>query len=483
MKQKTFCSEINESKNEKRYSIANGNEIGDCSFADIANELNFQQCTEWKNTPVSERADIFYRIADNLEKDSTKFLYYLIHEAGKTYKDSYDEIREAVDFLRYYADNAKSLLSEPNNLNGPTGESNQLFYQSKGTFVCISPWNFPLAIFAGQIAAALVTGNSVISKPSEHTPIIATMMIELFYKNGVPKSALKLIQGDGSIGSKLISFDHISGVAFTGSSATAKKINLQLAKKDGPISSLIAETGGLNAMFIDSSSLHEQVVDDIMRSSFNSAGQRCSALRLAIIHESIFDDLVEMIKDAMAELTVGNPEDFHCDVGPIIDERSRNMLLEYISECSNNGYQVFSHNQAPDGNFVSPTLIELNSIDDINEEKFGPILHVIKYKTDELDQILNALKNKQYGLTMGVHSRIESKADDIINKSIAGNTYINRDIVGAVVGSQPFGGTGLSGTGFKAGGPNYLLQFVDERSITKNTVAFGGNAEILNLED
>jgi len=243
-------------------------------------------------------------------------------------------------------------------------------------------------------------------------------MIELFYKNGVPKSALKLIQGDGSIGSKLISFDHISGVAFTGSSATAKKINLQLAKKDGPISSLIAETGGLNAMFIDSSSLHEQVVDDIMRSSFNSAGQRCSALRLAIIHESIFDDLVEMIKDAMAELTVGNPEDFHCDVGPIIDERSRNMLLEYISECSNNGYQVFSHNQAPDGNFVSPTLIELNSIDDINEEKFGPILHVIKYKTDELDQILSALKNKQYGLTMGVHSRIESKADDIINKSI-----------------------------------------------------------------
>ena len=216
---KNFCSEINESKNEKRYSIANGNEIGDCSFTDLANELNFQQCTEWKNTPVSERADVFYRIADNLEKDSTKFLYYLIHEAGKTYKDSYDEIREAVDFLRYYADNAKSLLSEPNNLNGPTGESNQLFYQSKGTFVCISPWNFPLAIFAGQIAAALVTGNSVISKPSEHTPIIATMMIELFYKNGVPKSTLKLIQGDGSIGSKLISFDHISGVAFTGSSA------------------------------------------------------------------------------------------------------------------------------------------------------------------------------------------------------------------------------------------------------------------------
>ena len=480
---KNFCSEVDESKNEKRYSIANGNEIGGCSFADIANELSFQQCTEWKNTPVSERADIFYRIADNLEKDSTKFLYYLIHEAGKTYKDSYDEIREAVDFLRYYADNAKALLSEPNNLNGPTGESNQLFYQSKGTFVCISPWNFPLAIFAGQIAAALVTGNSVISKPSEHTPIIATMMIELFYENGVPKSALKLIQGDGSIGSKLISFDHISGVAFTGSSPTAKKINLQLAKKNGPISSLIAETGGLNAMFIDSSSLHEQVVDDIMRSSFNSAGQRCSALRLAIIHESIFDDLVEMIKDAMAELTVGNPEDFHCDVGPIIDEGSRNMLLEYISECSNNGYQVFSHNQAPDGNFVSPTLIELNSIDEINEEKFGPILHVVKYKTDELEQILTALKNKQYGLTMGVHSRIESKADDIINKSIAGNTYINRDIVGAVVGSQPFGGTGLSGTGFKAGGPNYLLQFVDERSITKNTVAFGGNAEILNLED
>ena len=204
------------------------------SFADIANELNFQQCTEWKNTPVSERADVFYRIADNLEKDSTKFLYYLIHEAGKTYKDSYDEIREAVDFLRYYADNAKSLLSEPNNLNGPTGESNQLFYQSKGTFVCISPWNFPLAIFAGQIAAALVTGNSVISKPSEHTPIIATMMIELFYKNGVPKSALKLIQGDGSIGSKLISFDHISGVAFTGSSATAKKINCLLYTSPSP---------------------------------------------------------------------------------------------------------------------------------------------------------------------------------------------------------------------------------------------------------
>ena len=309
------------------------------------------------------------------------------------------------------------------------------------------------------------------------------IVADIFYDCGIPTDALQLFHGNGEVGQKLISCSGINGVAFTGSLETAKKIHQQLSHKAGPIANLIAETGGLNAMIIDSSSLLEQVVDDILRSAFNSAGQRCSALRIALIHETIYEDLLNLLRDAMKELWVGSPEEFHCDVGPIIEDRAMTRLENYLQQFQDRKFPVFSHNQAPNsGCFIAPTLIELSSLDEIDHEMFGPILHTLPFQVDNLDNMLSQLVQKGYGLTMGMHSRIEGKVDDLLQKSITGNVYINRDIVGAVVGSQPFGGTGLSGTGFKAGGPNYLLQFVDERTVTKNTVAFGGNTDILNLD-
>lgn len=471
---------------KKCVSIADGHPLGTVNIDDLSiinEDYLVTPSPSWKNLALKDKQTIFFNIADQLEAQRDKIIYFLIHEAGKTYKDAIDEIREAVDFLRYYAVQAEKISQVRQSLPGPTGETNDLFYEPKGIFVCISPWNFPVAIFIGQIAAALITGNSVLAKPSEHTPLLGEIVADIFYDCGIPTDALQLFHGNGEVGQKLISCSGINGVAFTGSLETAKKIHQQLSHKAGPIANLIAETGGLNAMIIDSSSLLEQVVDDILRSAFNSAGQRCSALRIALIHETIYEDLLNLLRDAMKELWVGSPEEFHCDVGPIIEDRAMTRLENYLQQFQDRKFPVFSHNQAPNsGCFIAPTLIELSSLDEIDHEMFGPILHTLPFQVDNLDNMLSQLVQKGYGLTMGMHSRIEGKVDDLLQKSITGNVYINRDIVGAVVGSQPFGGTGLSGTGFKAGGPNYLLQFVDERTVTKNTVAFGGNTDILNLD-
>ena len=367
-------------------------------------------------------------------------------------------------------------------LKGPTGELNELTYHPKGTFLCISPWNFPAAILIGQISAALITGNNVIAKPSELSSLIGFKIIELFYEAGVPREALLLVIGGADQGNALSKLNFINGVSFTGSHRTAKEINRNLAKKEGPITPIIAETGGLNAMIVDSSALLEQVTDDVIRSAFNSAGQRCSALRLILVQEEIYEEMWEILTGAMKEMVLDSPDNFETDVSPIINKHAYIKLTKYIDAFKDSKRIYQSHNHIPEKNIISPCLIELNSLDDINEEQFGPILHIYKYSSDALNKELKQINDKNFGLTLGVHSRVESKHDEVSSIISAGNSYINRDMVGAVVGVQPFGGEGLSGCGLKAGGPNYLMQFINERVVSKNTVAFGGNTELLNLE-
>jgi RHH-type proline utilization regulon transcriptional repressor/proline dehydrogenase/delta 1-pyrroline-5-carboxylate dehydrogenase len=368
-------------------------------------------------------------------------------------------------------------------LEGPTGEENVLSYGPKGHFICISPWNFPVAILIGQISAALITGNKVTLKPSEHTSILGYIVASTFHKNGVPTDALELVLGDGTYGDILSKLKNINGVAFTGSLATAKKIQNNLNQSHKEILPLIAETGGINAMIVDSSALLEQATDDIVRSAFDSAGQRCSALRVLCIQDDIYDDLLRMVKGNMEELKIGNPEDLDTDVGPIINDFAKNKLDAYIEKSAKNGFKVYQSEEAELDKHVSPTIIEINKLSDLTEEQFGPILHVLQFKSSEIDNLIKDINNIGFGLTMGIHTRIESRADLFSKDCNIGNVYINRDIVGAVVGSQPFGGRGLSGSGYKAGGPNYLMQFLNEKVISKNSVAFGGNAELLNIQE
>jgi RHH-type proline utilization regulon transcriptional repressor/proline dehydrogenase/delta 1-pyrroline-5-carboxylate dehydrogenase len=422
------------------------------------------------------------RVADLIQSNSDELLYLLMHETGKTIHDAWDELREGEDFLRFYAAEANKLQSKNIELKGPTGELNELSYHAKGNILCISPWNFPVAILVGQISAALVTGNNVIAKPSENSSLLGYKIIELFYEAGVPKSALKLIMGGADQGNALSLIDDIHTVSFTGSHLTAQSINKKLASKIGPITPIIAETGGLNVMIVDSSALLEQVTDDVIRSSFNSAGQRCSALRLILVQEEIYEDLWGILTGAMKEMVLDTPNNFETDVGPIINQKAYKKLSSYIESFSQNNKKFQPHEHIPSKNIIGPCLIELNSLNEINEEQFGPILHIYKYNASSLNDDLKELNKKNYGLTLGVHSRIESKHEEIASYMSVGNSYINRDMVGAVVGVQPFGGEGLSGCGLKAGGPNYLLQFVNERVISKNTVAFGGNTELLNLD-
>ena len=410
-------------------------------------------------------------------------MFLLLHETGKTIHDAWDELREAEDFLRFYCNEANNIQSQSIELKGPTGELNEISYHPKGTFLCISPWNFPAAILVGQISAALVTGNNVIAKPSEHASVIGFKIIELFHKAGVPKEALQLILGGAEQGDALSLINNIQGVSFTGSHKTAKCINKNLATKEGPITPIIAETGGLNVMVVDSSALLEQVTDDVIRSAFNSAGQRCSALRLILVQEEIYEDMWEILTGAMKELTLDAPNNFETDIGPIINTDAFNKLETYINSFNDSNRKFQSHEHLAEKNIISPCLIELNKLNEINEEQFGPILHIYKYKASTLKENLIEINDKNYGLTLGIHSRIESKHAEISALLSAGNAYVNRDMVGAVVGVQPFGGEGLSGCGLKAGGPNYLLQFVNERVVSKNTVAFGGNAELLNLDN
>ena len=464
-------------------SICNQSIIGKVYFSDPAHikKLTFTDSLDWRNTPIDDRASVLMKVADSIENLSLEFIDLMIHEAGKTTQDAHDEIRECVDFLRYYADQSQAFNAQSAQL-GPTGENNILEYCPKGLVVCISPWNFPLAITLGQIAAALVTGNTVIAKPSEHTPLIASKAINLFFNHGLPRDALHLLLGGGELGHAIIESQFIDMVVFTGSLRTAKNIHHTLAKKPGKIVPLIAETGGLNSMVVDSSALIERACDDIMRSAFNSAGQRCSALRLLLVHEKIYAELLSMLKGMMDEMIIGSPEHLDVDMGPIISIDAAKKLSNYLKQSDPSWVSIYQPklNSNSLEQFFSPTLIEMHSLDTLNEEKFGPILHVMQFSETTLDEHLTNIDSKGYALTFGVHTRIDARAIHAASLVSAGNTYINRDIIGAVVQTQPFGGKNLSGTGFKAGGPNYLIQFIDERIISINTVAIGGNAELLN---
>ena len=470
---------------EKIFSISSKKEIGTVVFdnpKNIKQSLTKSLKTTWSNTSPNERSEILNKIANNIEEEPYELIYFLINEAGKTIQNAIDEIREAVDFLRYYS-NQILKISDASDLEGPTGEENLITYTSKGRFLCISPWNFPVAILIGQISAALACGNKVIAKPSEHTSILGYLVVKKFHELGIPKDALELILGDGSYGEILTKICPLHGVAFTGSLKTAKSIQANLLESQKQIVPLIAETGGINAMIVDSSALLEQVTDDVIRSAFDSAGQRCSALRVLCIQEEIYDDLVTMIKGNISTQAVGDPNDFDIDIGPIINNKALENLNNYISKCKQKGMKVFQFEGKESKTHINPTIVNINSISDIEDEQFGPILHILKYKSNEIDQLIAEINNSGYGLTMGIHTRIESRADYFGSMSNVGNIYINRDMVGAVVGSQPFGGVGLSGSGFKAGGPNYLLQFLNEKVVSKNSVAFGGNTELLNLQE
>jgi len=382
-----------------------------------------------------------------------------------------------------------SSFTEPLHLPGPTGEDNQIRYQGRGLMICISPWNFPLAIFMGQVVAALVTGNTVIAKPAEQTPLIAQEAVHLLHQAGIPKDVLQLLTGDGeTVGARLVKDERIGGVLFTGSTQTARFINQALAARQGAIIPLIAETGGQNAMVVDSSALLEQVVKDMVNSAFDSAGQRCSALRVAFVQEDIAGPLLQMLQGAMAELRVGDPALLETDIGPVIDVTAQQHLLKHIEAMQQLTKRFFYQTPikadlAAKGTFVPPTVIEIDSLVQLPGEVFGPVLHVIRYAADDLDKVIAAINGTGFGLTFGVHTRIENTVRRLTNQVRAGNCYVNRNMIGAVVGVQPFGGQGLSGTGPKAGGPHYLYRLMSEQVLTVNTTAFGGNASLLSLDD
>ena len=438
---------------------------------------------QWTNCSKEYRNEVLLSVADRLEDEKAKFVYLLMHEAGKTLEDAIDEIREAIDFLRYYSHQALNLA--PSSQRGPTGEDNILDFEPKGTVLCISPWNFPLAITIGQISASLAAGNTVISKPSEHTSIIAFEAMKLFFDQGLPDDALHLFLGHGELGRAIILNQAIDLVAFTGSLQTAKDIHKNLSSKPGKLVPLIAETGGLNTMIVDSSALLERACDDIIRSAYNSAGQRCSALRVLLVHHDIYSELLTMIKGAMNDLSIGAPDELGADIGPIISFEALKKLKNYITSMESEGNLCFQSKEdiPSDGSYLPPTLIELESRSLPSEEQFGPILHIASFTEENLTDLIKEINTKGFALTFGIHTRIDSRALDIAQQTASGNVYINRDIVGAVVETQPFGGKNLSGSGFKAGGPNYLLQFMDEKVITVNTVAIGGNIDLINTNN
>jgi RHH-type proline utilization regulon transcriptional repressor/proline dehydrogenase/delta 1-pyrroline-5-carboxylate dehydrogenase len=432
----------------------------------------------WSGTTAAQRADMLERAADLLERRKARFIALLQSEGGKTLDDCVSEVREAVDFCRYYAAQGRKLFGRGEAMPGPTGESNVLRLRGRGVFVAISPWNFPLAIFLGQVTAALMAGNAVVAKPAEQTPRIAAEAIKLLHEAGVPESALHLVQGAGETGAALVAHPAIAGVVFTGSTEVARAINRTLAAKDGPIVPLIAETGGINAMIVDATALPEQVADDVVTSAFRSAGQRCSALRLAFLQDDVADRMIEMIAGAARELRLGDPANPATHVGPVIDAEAKQKLDAHIARMKKEARVHFA-GQAPQGNFVAPHIFELADAGQLTEEVFGPILHVVRYRAEALDSVLAAIERSGYGLTLGIHSRIDDTVDDIVARLQVGNIYVNRNMIGAVVGVQPFGGSGLSGTGPKAGGPHYLARFATEQTVTVNTAAAGGNAALL----
>ncbi len=433
----------------------------------------------WDATPVEARAACLERLADKLEANRLELINLCVHEAGKTLADAVAEIREAVDFCRYYAVNARQQF-QPEVLPGPTGEYNETRLTGRGVFACIAPWNFPLAIFLGQVAAALVTGNAVLAKPAPQTPLIAYRAVQMAHEAGVPVDVLHFLPGGPEVGAALTRATEVSGVAFTGSTATARAIARSLLEDDmRPIVPLIAETGGLNAMIVDSTALPEQVVNDVITSAFRSAGQRCSALRLLIVQEDIADTIVHMLKGGMDALTLGDPIDARTDVGPVIDEAARDKLMAYRDSVKSQWVHTVT---APTtGLFVPPTLIRLSRVEDLKQEWFGPLLHIVTWKAGELEDVVSRINAAGYGLTMGLHSRVAETADRVKAMAKVGNLYVNRSMIGAVVGSQPFGGEGLSGTGPKAGGAHYLLRYAGERTVSIDTTSAGGNASLLSL--
>ena len=437
----------------------------------------------WARTPVQARSQMLDRAADVLEARRDEFLLLLTREAGKSIPDGIAEVREAVDFLRYYAAHARKLMSGALALPGPTGEHNELQLHPRGVFVAISPWNFPLAIFAGQVAAALVTGNTVVAKPAEQTNMVAVRFCEILHEAGVPRDALQCVLGEGDVGAALCADERIAGVVFTGSVEVAQAINRTLAARKGPIAVLIAETGGQNAMIVDSSALPEQVVKDAMYSAFLSAGQRCSALRVLLLQDQIADRVIRMLGGAMRELRVGDPGLLATDIGPVIDSQARQRLQDHAEAISQVG-KLIERLPVPEpfegGTYFPPCAVEIDSLSKLKQENFGAMLHVIRYPGRQLEAMVDALNATGFGLTLGVHSRIEGTWRRVQAQAEVGNCYINRNMVGAVVGVQPFGGEGLSGTGPKAGGPHYLLRFVTERTLTINTAAVGGNARLLS---
>jgi len=434
---------------------------------------------DWSRTPAGTRAATLEKAADLLEERAARFIALLQREGGKTLDDSVSEVREAVDFCRYYAAQGRELFGEGKIMPGPTGESNVLCLRSRGVFVAISPWNFPLAIFLGQVTAALMAGNAVVAKPAEQTPLIAAEAVRLLHEAGVPASALHLVAGGGRTGAALVAHPDIAGVVFTGSTEVARTINRALAAKDGPIVPLIAETGGINAMIVDATALPEQVADDVVTSAFRSAGQRCSALRLLFLQDDVADRMIEMISGAARELVIGDPIDPATHVGPVIDAEAKQRLDAHIGRMKKEARVHFA-GSAPEGNYVAPHIFELSDAGQLTEEVFGPVLHVVRYRADHFHQVLQSIERSGYGLTLGIHSRIDDTVEDAIDGLQVGNIYVNRNMIGAVVGVQPFGGHGLSGTGPKAGGPHYLPRFATEQTVTVNTAAAGGNAALMS---
>ena len=460
-------------------------QAADASAVELAlkNATNAQP--DWDALPAASRAKILEQTADLLEANRAELIALAVREAGKTLGDAVAEVREAVDFCRYYAMEGRKQFGHPEALPGPTGESNTLSLHGRGVFVCISPWNFPLAIFIGQVVAALMAGNAVIAKPAEPTNLIAFRAVQLLHEAGVPEGVLQFLPGHGrELGPALTSDPRVAGVAFTGSTETARSINRSLAARDAAIATLIAETGGQNALIADSSALPEQLVKDAIVSGLGSAGQRCSALRVLFVQEDIADKVIGMLAGAMGELVVGDPGLYSTDIGPVIDEKARKVLVEHAERMDREAKLIAVAKLAPgseNGTFFAPRAYEIPSLSVLKREVFGPIVHVLRYKSSELDKVIADINATGYGLTLGVHSRIDSTIQKIASRVRAGNCYVNRSIIGAVVGVQPFGGEGLSGTGPKAGGPHYLARFANERTLTINTTAAGGNASLLTL--
>ena len=459
----------------------------DAALATRALDRAVRAQPDWDATSATARAEILERAADLFEQERLDLIALCVREAGKTLPDAVSEVREAADYLRYYAQCTRGQFSAPMRLPGPTGEANELRLRGRGVFACISPWNFPLAIFTGQIAAALAAGNSVLAKPAEQTPLIAALASRLLHRAGIPPEALHVIPGPGeSVGQALVADPRLAGVAFTGSTETAKAIHRTLAGRDGPIPALIAETGGQNAMIADSSALPEQVVLDAVTSAFNSAGQRCSALRVLFVQQEIAPRVLRLLAGCMDEISIGDPALPSTDLGPVIDGQAKQTLEAHKAWIKSQGSVIRElplPRECEQGSFVAPLAVEIATLDLLTREVFGPVLHVVRFRADTLDAAIDSINRTGYGLTLGIHSRIEERAQHIASRCRVGNVYINRNMIGAVVGVQPFGGQGLSGTGPKAGGPHYLQRFCTEQTISINTAAVGGDASLLSLRE